>query len=108
MHSPLIRTRLFAAISLAGFCALAQAQQTNDTQILEQIDRLLMATGSDKARILSATVYLADIGSFAEMNAAWDAWVDKGNPPARATVEARLAGPEYLVEIVVTAVRGKS
>ncbi len=40
--------------------------------------------------------------------AAWDAWVDKGNPPARATVEARLAGPEYLVEIVVTAVRGKS
>ena len=42
------------------------------------------------------------------MNAAWDAWVDKGNPPARATVEARLVAPEYLVEIAVTAARGKS
>ncbi|MDP4023281.1 RidA family protein [Methylobacterium sp. NEAU 140] len=73
--------------------------------VLDQIDRLLAAAGSDKARILTATVYLASIDTFAEMNAAWDAWVSKENPPARATVEARLAAPEYLVEIVVVAAR---
>ena len=77
-------------------------------QILTEIDRLLSAAGSDKERILSATVYLADMATFAEMNAAWDAWVSKDNPPARATVEAKLAGPEYLVEIVVVAARNLS
>jgi enamine deaminase RidA (YjgF/YER057c/UK114 family) len=60
-------------------------------QILSEIDRLLAAAGSGKERILSATVYLADIATFAEMNAAWDAWVSPENPPARATVEAKLA-----------------
>ncbi|MER2267026.1 RidA family protein [Methylobacterium oxalidis] len=80
---------------------------TAQTQaILAEIDRLLAAAGSDKSRILAATIYLADMGTFAEMNAAWDAWVDRTNPPARATVEAKLAGPQYLVEIVVTAARG--
>jgi enamine deaminase RidA (YjgF/YER057c/UK114 family) len=79
---------------------------TAQTQnILEQIDRLLAAGGSDKEHLLTATIYLADIGHFAEMNAAWDAWVSKENPPTRATVEAKLAAPEYLVEIVVTAAR---
>lgn len=73
--------------------------------ILEQIDRLLAAAGTSKENILTATVYLADIAHFAEMNAAWDAWVPKDNPPARATVEAKLAAPEYLVEIVVVAAR---
>ena len=58
-------------------------------QILAEIDRLLALAGSDKSRILQATIYLANIGSFAEMNAAWDAWVPAGNTPARATVEAR-------------------
>ena len=76
-------------------------------QILSEIDRLLAASGSDKERILSATVYLADIATFAEMNAAWDAWVSPENPPARATVEAKLAAPEYLVEIVVVAARSR-
>jgi len=75
--------------------------------ILAEIDRLLAAAGSDKERILSATVYLADIATFAEMNAAWDAWVSPENPPARATVEAKLAAPEYLVEIVVVAARSR-
>jgi enamine deaminase RidA (YjgF/YER057c/UK114 family) len=74
-------------------------------EILANIDRLLAAAGSDKTRILTTTIYLADIATFAEMNAAWDAWVSRENPPARATVEARLAGPEYLVEIVVVAVK---
>ncbi|GJD89744.1 MULTISPECIES: RidA family protein [Methylobacterium] len=88
------------AADTVGTGVTAQTQQ-----ILGQIDRLLNATGSDKERILSATVYLADIATFAEMNAAWDAWVSTENPPARATVEAKLAGPEYLVEIVVVAAR---
>jgi len=72
-------------------------------QVLQAIDRLLAAAGSDKTRILAATVYLADIGTFAAMNSAWEAWVPKGATPARATVEAALAAPAYRVEIVVTA-----
>jgi enamine deaminase RidA (YjgF/YER057c/UK114 family) len=68
-------------------------------QILASIDRLLAAAGSDKTRLLSATIYLADIGTFAQMNSAWDAWVPAGHTPARATVEARLAAPHYKVEI---------
>jgi enamine deaminase RidA (YjgF/YER057c/UK114 family) len=72
-------------------------------QILANIDRLLAAAGSDKTRILSATIYLADIGTFAQMNSAWDAWVPAGHTPARATVEARLAAPHYKVEVQVIA-----
>lgn len=72
-------------------------------QVLASIDRLLAAAGTDKTRILSATIYLSDIRSFAEMNAAWDAWVAQGHTPARATVEARLAAPQYKVEIQVLA-----
>ncbi|HEX8417453.1 MAG TPA: RidA family protein [Methylobacterium sp.] len=86
------------AADTAGTGVSAQTQA-----ILGQIDRLLALAGSDKSRILQATIYLADIATFAEMNAAWDAWVSAGNTPARATVEAKLAGPEYLVEIVVVA-----
>lgn len=77
--------------------------QTRD--VLRQIDELLAQAGTDKSRLLTATVYLADIGGFAAMNRAWDAWVDPANTPARATVEARLASPEYLVEIQVVAAR---
>jgi enamine deaminase RidA (YjgF/YER057c/UK114 family) len=72
-------------------------------QILANIDRLLAAAGSDKTRILSATIYLTDIGTFAQMNSAWDAWVPAGHTPARAPVEARLAAPHYKVEIQVIA-----
>lgn len=72
-------------------------------QILANIDRLLASAGSDKTRILSATIYLADIGTFAQMNSAWDPWVPAGHTPARATVEARLAAPHYKVEIQVIA-----
>ena len=75
-------------------------------QVLATIDRLLAAAGSDKTRILAATVYLADIDTFAAMNSSWEAWVAKGNTPARATVEAALASPDYKVEIVVTATVG--
>jgi enamine deaminase RidA (YjgF/YER057c/UK114 family) len=74
-------------------------------QILESIDRLLAEAGSDKTRILSATIYLANIGTFADMNLVWDTWVAPGHTPARATVEARLAAPAYKVEIQVIAAR---
>jgi enamine deaminase RidA (YjgF/YER057c/UK114 family) len=71
--------------------------------ILKKIESLLAAAGSSKSRLLSATVYLADIKTYEQMNAVWDAWVDPANSPARATVEARLAAPKYLVEITVIA-----
>jgi len=74
-------------------------------EILATIDRLLAEAGSDKAHILSATIYLADIGTFAEMNAKWEAWMPAGSAPARATVEARLAAAEYTVEIACIAAR---
>ncbi|HYI68192.1 MAG TPA: RidA family protein [Skermanella sp.] len=77
--------------------------QTRD--VLRQIDALLAEAGTDKSKLLTATIYLADIATFAAMNKAWDAWVDPANAPARATVEARLAAPEYLVEIQVVAAR---
>jgi len=76
-------------------------QQTRE--ILGVIDAILAEAGSDKSKILFATIYLADISYFAEMNSVWDAWVDKANPPARATVEARLVTPDYKLEIAVIA-----
>ena len=72
-------------------------------QVLDAIDALLAKAGTDKTKLLSATVYLASIGDFAGMNSVWDAWVSQGNLPTRATVEARLAAPDLKVEIVVTA-----
>ena len=79
------------------------AKQTK--QILGQIDKLLKAAGTSKAKLLSANVWLTDMRAFAEMNEAWDAWVSPGNTPARATVEAKLAAPDYLVEIMVVAAK---
>jgi len=72
-------------------------------QILKKIDGLLATAGSSKSKLLSATVYLANMATYDDMNAAWDAWVDPANTPARATVEARLAAPKYLVEIAAIA-----
>jgi enamine deaminase RidA (YjgF/YER057c/UK114 family) len=68
-------------------------------EILESIDRHLEQAGTDKSHLLSVQVFLADMGHFDEMNAAWDAWVDPSNLPARATVEAKLASHGYKVEI---------
>ncbi len=73
------------------------------TAILEKIEALLARCGSDKSRILSATIWLASMEDFAEMNAVWDAWVDPGNPPARACGESRLATDELRVEIMIVA-----
>jgi enamine deaminase RidA (YjgF/YER057c/UK114 family) len=79
------------------------AEQTRD--ILASIDTLLAEAGTDKSKILSANIWLASMDSFAEMNEVWDGWVSQGNTPARATVEARLAAPQFTVEIAVIAAR---
>ncbi|CAG9177547.1 RidA family protein [Cupriavidus pampae] len=72
-------------------------------EVLGHIDRLLEEAGSDKTRILSCQIFLTDVTRIGEMNEVWDAWVAQGNTPPRATVEARLANPDYLIEVVVTA-----
>jgi enamine deaminase RidA (YjgF/YER057c/UK114 family) len=71
--------------------------------ILTQIEALLAETGSAKANILSATIWLADMTDFAEMNTVWDAWLDGKDAPARATGEAKLATPDHKVEIIIVA-----
>ena len=78
-------------------------EQTKD--IVGQIDALLAKAGSDKTKLLSANIYLTDMATFAEMNSVWDTWVSPGNTPARATVEAKLATPDYKVEIMVVAAK---
>lgn len=72
-------------------------------QVLAIIDGLLQKAGTNKSRILMAQIYIANMAEFADMNKAWDAWVADGNAPPRATVEARLANPDFKVEIIVTA-----
>jgi enamine deaminase RidA (YjgF/YER057c/UK114 family) len=79
------------------------AEQTRN--ILSQIESFLARAGTDKSNLLSANIWLTDMATFAEMNAVWDAWLSPGNPPARATVEAKLASPDYKVEIMVVAAR---
>ncbi len=71
--------------------------------ILKQIDETLAHAKTDKTRLLKTNIWLADISTFAEMNKAWGEWVPKGQAPARATVEAKLAGPQWKVEIMMTA-----
>lgn len=74
-------------------------------QVLAQIDRLLAEAGSDKTKILSATIFLPSMADFPVLNAAWEAWVPAGQCPARATVEAKLAAPDYKVEIQIIAAK---
>ena len=95
-------------VYLAGVVAKEAAGEsvTKQTQeVLSIIDGHLAKAGSDKSKLLTATIYLTDMKTFAEMNAVWDGWVSAGNTPARATVEAKLASPQYSVEIMVTAAR---
>jgi enamine deaminase RidA (YjgF/YER057c/UK114 family) len=89
-------------VFLAGVVANKAAGEsvTKQTQeVLSIIDGHLAKAGSDKSKLLTATIYLTDMKTFAEMNAVWDGWVSAGNTPARATVEAKLAASRYAVEI---------
>ena len=79
--------------------------ETQTREVLAEIDDLLAKCGSSKTRILRAQIWLADMVDFPAMNEVWDAWVAPGNAPARATGEAKLATPDYLVEIIITAVQ---
>lgn len=93
-------------VYLAGQVSSDASDVEGQTQaILNKIDSLLARCGTQKTRILSATIYLADISAFGEMNEVWKKWVPVGATPARATVEAKLAAPDFLVEIVVVATR---
>ncbi|HTI81662.1 MAG TPA: RidA family protein [Acetobacteraceae bacterium] len=88
---------VYLAGQVADDTSLDAEGQTAD--ILRQIDALLAEAGTDKSRLLSCQVFLADIADVAAMNRAWDAWLDNANPPARATVEAKLVDPRWKVEI---------
>ncbi len=91
-------------VYLAGQVGAPGASVADQTRaVLGEIDRLLAAAGTDKTRILTAQIWLADMATFAEMNAVWDQWVPAGHTPARATGSANLATPDYKVEIIVTA-----
>ena len=88
-------------VYVAGQVAKGATVKDQTTAIVKQIDSLLSAAGTDKTKLLSATIWLVNMGTFAEMNSVWDPWVSPGNTPARACVESKLATPEYLVEIAV-------
>ncbi len=95
-------------VFLAGHVAeetKGQSVLEQTREVLAQLDDTLAQAGSSKAKLVSVTIYLADIAGFDAMNQAWDAWVDSENPPARATVEARLAHPDYAVEMTAIAAR---
>ncbi|MBL0373747.1 RidA family protein [Rhizobium sp. KVB221] len=106
--------RFHQVVEAGGFVFLAgivandtsgdTAAQTKD--ILDQIDALLVSVGSSKAQIVTANIWLSDIKTIGAMNTVWDVWLDKENAPVRATVESKLAAPEYLVEIQVKAFKG--
>ena len=72
-------------------------------EVLSLIDKLLAEIGSEKSKILTTQIFLADMADYAQLNQAWDEWVDSQNPPSRATVEAKLADPDWKVEIVIIA-----
>jgi enamine deaminase RidA (YjgF/YER057c/UK114 family) len=95
-------------VYLAGIVAHANKGKSMTEQtreILSTIDNYLAQAGSNKTKLLSANIWITDMAKFAEMNAVWDAWVSPGNTPARACVEAKLASPDYHVEIMVTAAK---
>jgi enamine deaminase RidA (YjgF/YER057c/UK114 family) len=92
---------VYLAGQVAGGDAPDIASQTRE--VLAAIDALLAKAGSDKTRILRAQIFLADMADFGGMNAVWDQWVAPGHTPARATVQAALARPQWKVEIVITA-----
>jgi len=98
VHNGIVSTAGQVAHNAAGGTA---AEQTQD--ILQAIDDLLAQAGTDKSKLLTATIWLADMSDFAGLNSVWDEWVSPGATPTRACVESRLAAPQFTVEISVTA-----
>ena len=95
-------------IYLAGQVAIdagGKSVTEQTTNILSRIDSLLEQSGADKSKLLTATIWLASMDDFDEMNSVWDSWVPSGDAPARACVESRLAFPQFTVEISITASR---
>lgn len=91
-------------VYLAGQVGNPDTSTTDQTRtVLQRIDSLLEQAGTDKTRIVSAQIWMADMSEFADMNAVWDAWVPQGHTPARATGQAALATPDHKVEIIVIA-----
>lgn len=94
-------------VYLAGQVGAPGESVTAQTKaVLASVETLLAQAGSDKSKILTATIWLADMADFAEMNAVWDVWIDGKDAPARATGEAKLATPDYKVEVILVAARG--
>ena len=98
IYGGVVRTAGFVADKAAG-----KSVKEQTAEILALIDATLKQAGTDKTKLLKANIWLTDIGTFAQMNEAWDAWVSQGNTPARATVESKLAAPGLDVEIMVEA-----
>jgi enamine deaminase RidA (YjgF/YER057c/UK114 family) len=98
VHNGTVYLSGYVAESAAGQSVAAQTED-----ILKQIEEALASVGSHKNKILQATIWLADISTFDEMNSVWDKWVSPGHAPTRATVDAKLAAPQYAVEIRVIA-----
>ena len=98
VHGNTVYTAGQVAHNARGGSVTAQTQD-----ILKGIDALLQKAGTDKTNLISATIWISDMDTFAEMNAVWDAWVAAGHTPARACVESRLASPDFTVEIGVIA-----
>lgn len=107
-HSPRMSKAVIHGdtIYLAGQIAAPGESATNQTKsVLAEIEKVLAETGSSKNHLLMATIWLADMADFAEMNAVWDAWIAGAKPPARATGEAKLATADYKIEIIVVAAK---
>ena len=90
-------------VYLAGQVGKGDSVTAQTREVLANVDKWLAEVGTSKSNILSATVWITDMADFAEMNGIWDAWVPQGHTPARAAGEAKLAAPQYRVEIIVTA-----
>jgi enamine deaminase RidA (YjgF/YER057c/UK114 family) len=90
---------------IAGQVATDGSTTTADQTraVLHQLDARLADAGTDRTRLLSVTIYLVDLADFPDMNAAWVDWLDGAQPPARATVQAALAGPQWRVELSAVA-----
>lgn len=92
---------VYLAGQIAGDTSQDIIGQTRE--VLGHVDRLLLDAGSDKSRILSTQIYITDMANFPAMNTVWESWVVPGQTPPRATVEAKLADPACLVEVVIVA-----